>query len=136
MKKGSGTIIYSPSDLIRYLASPFAPRLDRYNLENPGAITPDQQTEEEIVFPCRRRARARKLHSFVIQRQSGSDHSCFVIFPVCPPPCLLASPLICNPGSTHAKARRRKEEMRQTTGFRFETLAPWRLGVRLTGFPA
>ena len=24
MKKGSGTSIYSPSDLIRYLASPFA----------------------------------------------------------------------------------------------------------------
>jgi len=27
MKKDSGTIIYSPSDLIRYLASPFAARL-------------------------------------------------------------------------------------------------------------
>ena len=52
----------------------------------------------------------RKLHSFVIQRQSGSDHSCFVIFPVCPPPCLLASPLICNQGKyprQGAKAQRR-----------------------------
>jgi hypothetical protein len=27
MKKESGTIIYSPSDLIRYLASPFASSL-------------------------------------------------------------------------------------------------------------
>ena len=59
MKKESGAIIYSPSDLIRYLMSPFAPWLDRYNLENPGAITPDQETKEEIVLPCRQRARAR-----------------------------------------------------------------------------
>jgi hypothetical protein len=132
MKKESGAIIYSPSDLIHCLASPFAPWLHRYDLENPGAITPDQETEEKIVLRCRRRARARELHSFVIQRQSGSDHSCFVIFPVCPPPCLLGSPLICNQGEyprQGAKARRRKEEMRQTTGFRFETLAPWRLGA-------
>jgi hypothetical protein len=49
MKKESGTITYSPSDLIRCLAS-FAPWLDRYNLENPGAITPDQETEEEKLF--------------------------------------------------------------------------------------
>src|SRR5438132_1439280 len=112
MRKESGTITYSPSDLIRYPASPFA-SLDRYNLENPGAIRPDQESEEEIVFPCRRRARARELHSFGIQRQFGSDHSCFVIFPVCPPPCLLASPLICNQGEyprQGAKAPRRKEE--------------------------
>jgi hypothetical protein len=50
MKKQSGTIIYSPSDLIRYLASPFASWLDRYYLENPGAITPDSETEEEKLF--------------------------------------------------------------------------------------
>ena len=42
MKKESGTIVYSPSDLIRYMASPFASWLDRYNLENPGVITPDE----------------------------------------------------------------------------------------------
>src|SRR5438046_1835575 len=52
MKKESGAVIYSPSDLIRYLAS-LAPWLDRYNLENPGAIAPDQETEEEIVLPYR-----------------------------------------------------------------------------------
>ena len=54
MKKEPGTIVYSSSELIRYLASPFASWLDRYNLENPGGFTPDQETEEEIVFPCRR----------------------------------------------------------------------------------
>src|SRR5438477_13052760 len=53
MRKESGTIVYSPSDLIRYLVSLFAFWLDRYYLDNPGAITPDQETEEEIVFPRR-----------------------------------------------------------------------------------
>src|SRR5512132_3956907 len=50
MKKQSGIIIYSPTDLIRYLASPFASWLDRYYLENPGAIIPDEQTEEEKLL--------------------------------------------------------------------------------------
>ena len=50
MRKETGTIIYSPSDLIRYLASPFASWLDRYQLENRGAIKPDEQTEEEKLL--------------------------------------------------------------------------------------
>ena len=50
MKKQSGIVIYSPTDLIRYLASPFASWLDRYNLENPGKIKPDEQTEEETLL--------------------------------------------------------------------------------------
>jgi predicted RecB family nuclease len=50
MKKQSGSIIYSPTDLIRYLASPFASWLDRYCLENPDAIAPDKQTEEEELL--------------------------------------------------------------------------------------
>src|SRR5437016_4898199 len=50
MYKDRGNIIYSPSDLIRYLASPFASWLDRYELENPGAITRDEQTEEEKLL--------------------------------------------------------------------------------------
>ncbi len=57
MKKVSGAVIYSPSDLIRYLASPFASWLDRYHLENPGEITRDEETEEE------------KLHS-----RAGDEH--------------------------------------------------------------
>src|SRR5436305_984256 len=50
MKKKSGTIVYSPSDLIRYLASPFASWLDRYELENRGTIIPDEQSEEERLL--------------------------------------------------------------------------------------
>src|SRR5512133_3267275 len=43
MRKETGAIVYSPSDLIRYLASPFASWLDRYELENRGAIKTDEQ---------------------------------------------------------------------------------------------
>ncbi len=50
MRKQSGIIIYSPTDLIRYLASPFASWLDKYYLENPDAIAPDEQTEEEELL--------------------------------------------------------------------------------------
>jgi predicted RecB family nuclease len=50
MRKENGRIIYSPSDLIRYLASPFGSWLDRYYLENPEAITPDQDTEEDKLL--------------------------------------------------------------------------------------
>jgi predicted RecB family nuclease len=45
-KQRSGEIVYAPSDLVRYVASPFASWMDRYHLENPGAITPDEVTEE------------------------------------------------------------------------------------------
>src|SRR5271166_6755852 len=47
MKKRSGAVVYSPSDLIRYFASPFASWMDRYHLENPGAITPGEETEDQ-----------------------------------------------------------------------------------------
>jgi len=50
MKKVSGKVIYLPSDLIRYLASPIASWLDRYELENPGEITRDEETEEEKLL--------------------------------------------------------------------------------------
>ena len=50
MNVQSGRIIYSPSDLVRYVASPFASWMDRYNLENPRAITPDEPTEDEKLI--------------------------------------------------------------------------------------
>jgi hypothetical protein len=50
MKKHCGKLLYSPSDLIRYLASPFASWMDRYYLENPGTVTPDEQTEDEELI--------------------------------------------------------------------------------------
>ena len=45
MKKYSGQLVYSPSDLVCYLKSPFASWMERYYLENPGAVIPDEKTE-------------------------------------------------------------------------------------------
>ncbi|MDH5641736.1 MAG: hypothetical protein OEY28_10615, partial [Nitrospira sp.] len=50
MKTRDGQLRYSPSDLVRYLASPFASWMDRYYLEQPTAVTPDDATEEEQLI--------------------------------------------------------------------------------------
>ena len=50
MKRYSDKLIYSPSDLIRFLSSPFASWMDRYYLENPGAVVPDQETEDQKLI--------------------------------------------------------------------------------------
>lgn len=50
MKKQSGQIRYSPTDLVRYLASPFASWMDRYFLERPDAIRPDEEPEEKRLI--------------------------------------------------------------------------------------
>ena len=38
--------LYSPSDLVRYLASPFASWMDRYYLEHPDDVTPDEAADD------------------------------------------------------------------------------------------
>ena len=51
MKKTvDGQLIYSPSDLVRYLVSPFTSWMDRYYLENPDAISPDDDPEDEKLI--------------------------------------------------------------------------------------
>ncbi len=50
MKTESGRIIYSPSDLVRFVASPFASWMDRYYLENPNAVAPDEETEDQTLI--------------------------------------------------------------------------------------
>ncbi len=50
MKKTSDQIIFSPSDLIRYVASPYSSWMDRYYLENPTVIIPDTETEDQILI--------------------------------------------------------------------------------------
>jgi len=50
MKKQSGKIIYSPSDLVRYVESPYASWMDRYYLENPKVVTPDEETEDQKLI--------------------------------------------------------------------------------------
>ena len=50
MRKSDGRLIFSPSDLIGYLASPFASWMDRYHLEHPGELTPDAESEEKRLI--------------------------------------------------------------------------------------
>ena len=50
MRIQSGNLIYSPSDLVRYFASPFASWMDRYRLERPGEVTPDEETEDQKLI--------------------------------------------------------------------------------------
>jgi predicted RecB family nuclease len=50
MRYEEGRLVYSPTDLIRYLASPFASWMDRYRLENPGAVVPDPPTDEQRLI--------------------------------------------------------------------------------------
>lgn len=46
MYKEDGQLVYSPSDLIRFLESPYAAWMERYHLEQPGELTPDEQSAE------------------------------------------------------------------------------------------
>jgi uncharacterized protein len=46
MKK-NGTLFYSPTDLIRFMESPFATWMERLHLEFPSKCQPDEETEEQ-----------------------------------------------------------------------------------------
>ncbi len=46
MKKVEQKIIYSPSDLLTYFNSPFASWMDRYFLENPSKLKPDELSKQ------------------------------------------------------------------------------------------
>ncbi|MBZ0137024.1 MAG: TM0106 family RecB-like putative nuclease [Planctomycetes bacterium] len=43
MYRAKGDIIFSPSDLIRFVSSPFASWMDRMFLEHPSKVTPDEE---------------------------------------------------------------------------------------------
>ena len=50
MKKFDGSLIFSPTDLTRFMENPYITWMDRYFLEFPNKITPDPDDEEmEIV---------------------------------------------------------------------------------------
>ena len=49
MKKSGSQIIYSPSDLIRFMESEFASWMDRHHLEA-GTMAPDPDSEEKKVI--------------------------------------------------------------------------------------
>ena len=50
MKKFDGSLVFSPTDLTRFMENPYITWMDRYFLEFPNKITPDPADEEmEIV---------------------------------------------------------------------------------------
>ena len=53
MQKVAGKLIYSPSDLVNYLKSPFASWMDRLLVERPGAEKPDPDTEENRLIAAK-----------------------------------------------------------------------------------
>ena len=50
MVNREGRIIYSPSDLVCFIASPCTSWLDRFYLENPGVLEPDEKTEDQKLI--------------------------------------------------------------------------------------
>ena len=68
MKKLSGRIIYSPSDLVRYAQSPFASWMDRYYLEHHDALKPDQETEDQKLI-----ARTGDQHEHAVLKEFKSS---------------------------------------------------------------
>ena len=46
MQKKDGQLLYSPTDLIRFMESPYSSWMERLNLERPGKLTPDQDSDE------------------------------------------------------------------------------------------
>jgi len=50
MRKSGNGILYSPSDLARFLESPFATWMDRSRFESPERFTPDTPDEQQELF--------------------------------------------------------------------------------------
>ena len=46
MQYNAGQLLFAPSDLIRFMESPYCSWMDRYHLEKPGALTPDAESED------------------------------------------------------------------------------------------
>src|SRR5690606_23972152 len=49
-KTNSGEVIFSPTDLTRYMGSAFASWMDRYHLECPGELEPDEPTDDQRLI--------------------------------------------------------------------------------------
>jgi predicted RecB family nuclease len=69
-------LIFSPSDLIRYLASPFSSWMDRYYLEHPDLLAPDPRTEDERLV-----AETGDRHEAEVLAKLKQDHPLLVEVP-------------------------------------------------------
>jgi predicted RecB family nuclease len=50
MRKSQGSILYSPTDLIRFMESPFASWMQRLHLEAPEKTVPDDQSDDAALI--------------------------------------------------------------------------------------
>ena len=51
MKRGAdGTLTYAPTDLIRFMQSPFAVWMDRFLLERPDELAPDEEDVQKQLI--------------------------------------------------------------------------------------
>ena len=51
MKRGAnGTLTYAPTDLIRFMQSPFAVWMDRFHLERPDELAPDEEDAQKQLI--------------------------------------------------------------------------------------
>src|SRR5471030_1604184 len=50
MQKSKNGNIYSPTDLFRFMESPYASWMDRLHLERPGQFTPDEENAEKKLM--------------------------------------------------------------------------------------
>src|SRR5438067_5379433 len=99
--------------------------------KEPGAITPDQETEEEIVFPRRFESGHRQTTSSFIRLScrnlAEAGH---------PTPVRLGPRVSFDMQSKGVPTPRREGAKKRCVKLRDSVLAPCRLGVRLAGFPA
>lgn len=71
MKKQQGSILYSPTDLIRFMESPFASWMERLRLEDPTRAIPDEKTDDaELIAKTGDKHEERFLQSL---RDEGKD---------------------------------------------------------------
>lgn len=70
-KTASVEIVFSPTDLIRYMGSPFTSWMDRYYLEHPEQLEPDEPSEDQrLIMRSGLEHEAAVLEEF---RRNGSD---------------------------------------------------------------
>ncbi|MBE7515107.1 MAG: TM0106 family RecB-like putative nuclease [Chloracidobacterium sp.] len=69
MKKFSERLIYSPTDIVRFLESPFASWMDRHHIENPGVLAPKAISEDARLIIETGQAHERKI----LEQLRGSE---------------------------------------------------------------
>ena len=70
MKKLNGNLIYSPSDLITFMESEYASWMDRFYLEFPAAVQPDQDSQADLIL----QAQGAKHELALLQELGNAGH--------------------------------------------------------------